>query len=760
MAAGDDMNAARRDGDKGTGGRAYEYALSTLDNCKFDLDHERYVHELVRAITATVDREVLPEAYTIALTGSWGAGKTTIINTAVESLKADLARRKERRERVCEIRKHSRADRDGTGAPHVFSVSTFECLWFSDEESLLLAFVSHLAHQISLITDDSDCQSSGKSNSVMTLLLTIISSVRLKVTFPIAELNAHIDPTNIAQMYLNKGKVHGSIEQQIQELRKLMFEHCREHRLVIILDDLDRMPDAAVMAMMRIIMTLGSLPGIIFVMGYDRARLHQVINRSLMAENNRSQLTQDNEAASAYLEKIIRYRIDIIPAPQSSIASLTISNIYDEIAPGRSHAILDSSKSMHVGQSVRSMIASFITTPRQSYRLSDSIVLAWKAAGGSVRLEQVIVMELLRLHRPELFSQLATAIFSYRPAEGEGNMSAAQMLMSVLTGGRAWRSLSDHFHQPHQLCANSVRHQDPGYGPGQMLEQMPQPSGHADLKSWADVTHGGLTGSWCDGAVAAAGASGKHTDCTVCGPAGRSPDSYDPAALSNKDITGLTAQLFPYRGQSSTTVLDSQELWSCLSVLFEKSSSRQCCGDSWVHFFDDCTCNDMLFIGSARRYFTFGFGDKSSASIPEFELETVLLRSFKAMRYIAKKPLYSRDRINLSKGRHGQFTKSYSNASAQGDMAQLSYFNDNSHAAPSHWYENYEYKVRANSVNDEPFRPYDSTASTSSFDKHAAQPATVWSGADAGQAADAGSGAGAGSAGVGRVQVQVLAGRQ
>ena len=749
MAAGDDMNAARRDGDEGTGGRAYEYALSTLDNCKFDLDHERYVHELVRAITATVDREVLPEAYTIALTGSWGAGKTTIINTAVERLKAELARRKERRERVCEIRKHSRADRDGTGAPYVFSVSTFECLWFSDEESLLLAFVSHLAHQISLITDDNDCQSSGKFNSAMTLLLTIISSVRLKVTFPIAELNAHIDPTNIAQMYLNKGKVHGSIEQQIQELRKLMFEHCREHRLVIILDDLDRMPDAAVMAMMRIIMTLGSLPGIIFVMGYDRTRLHQVINRSLMAENNRSQLTQDNEAASAYLEKIIRYRIDIIPAPQSSIASLTISNIYDEIAPGRSHAILDSSKSMHVGQSVRSMIASFITTPRQSYRLSDSVVLAWKAAGGSVRLEQVIVMELLRLHRPELFSQLATAIFSYLPAEGEGNMSAAQMLMSVLTGGRAWRSLSDHFHQPHQLCANSVRHQDPGYGPGQMLEQMPQPSGHADLKSSADVTHGGLTGSWCDGAVAAASASGKHTDCTVCGPAGRSPDSYDPAALSNKDITDLTAQLFPYRDQSSAAVLDIQELWSCLSVLFEKSSSRQCCGDSWVHFFDDCTCNDMLFIGSARRYFTFGFGDKSSASIPEFELETVLLRSFKAMRYIAKKPLYSRDRINLSKGRHGQFTKSYSNATAQGDMAQLSYFNDNSHAAPSHWYENYEYKVRANSVNDEPFRPYDSTASTSSFDKHAAQPATAWSGAGASQAAGEASGAGAGSDGVG-----------
>ena len=749
MAAGDDMNAARRDGDEGTGGRAYEYALSTLDNCKFDLDHERYVHELVRAITATVDREVLPEAYTIALTGSWGAGKTTIINTAVERLKAELARRKERRERVCEIRKHSRADRDGTGAPYVFSVSTFECLWFSDEESLLLAFVSHLAHQISLITDDSDCQSSGKFNSVMTLLLTIISSVRLKVTFPIAELNAHIDPTNIAQMYLNKGKVHGSIEQQIQDLRKLMFEHCREHRLVIILDDLDRMPDAAVMGMMRIIMTLGSLPGIIFVMGYDRTRLHQVINRSLMAENNMSQLTQDNEAASAYLEKIIRYRIDIIPAPQSSIASLTISNIYDEIAPGRSHSTLDSSKSMQVGQSVRSMIASFITTPRQSHRLSDSVVLAWKAAGGSVRLEQVIVMELLRLHRPELFSQLATAIFSYRPAEGEGNMTAAQMLMSVLTGGRAWRSLSDRFHQPHQLCANSVRHQDPGYGPGQMLEQMPQPSGHADLKSWADVTHGGLTGSWCDGAVAAASASGKHTDCTVCGPAGRSPDSYDPAALSNKDITDLTAQLFPYRDQSSAAVLDSQELWSCLSVLFEKCSSRQCCGDSWVHFFDDCTCNDMLFIGSARRYFTFGFGDKSSASIPEFELETVLLRSFKAMRYIAKKPLYSRDSINLSKDRHGQFTKSYSNASAQGDMAQLSYFNDNSHAAPSHWYENYEYKVRANSVNDEPFRPYDSTASTSSFDKHAAQPATVWSGAGAGQAAGEASGAGAGSDGVG-----------
>ena len=153
----------------------------------------------------------------------------------------------------------------------------------------------------------------------------------------------------------------------------------------------------------------------------------------------------------------------------------------------------------------------------------------------------------------------------------------------------------------------------------------------------------------------------------------------------------------------------------------------------------------MLFIGSARRYFTFGFGDKSSASIPEFELETVLLRSFKAMRYIAKKPLYSRDRINLSKDRHGQFTKSYSNASAQGDMAQLSYFHDNSHAAPSHWYENYEYKVRANSVNDEPFRPYGSTASTSSFDKHAAQPATAWSGAGASQAA----GAGAGSAGVG-----------
>ena len=745
VAAGDDMNAARRDGDEGTGGRAYEYALTTLDNCKFDLDHERYVHELVRAITATVDREVLPEAYTIALTGSWGAGKTTIINTAVERLKAELARRKERRERVCEIRKHSRADRDGTGAPHVFSVSTFECLWFSDEESLLLAFVSHLAHQISLITDDSDCQSSGKFNSVMTLLLTIISSVRLKVTFPIAELNAHIDPTNIAQMYLNKGKVHGSIEQQIQELRKLMFEHCREHRLVIILDDLDRMPDSAVMAMMRIIMTLGSLPGIIFVMGYDRTRLHQVINRSLMAENNMSHLTQDNEAASAYLEKIIRYRIDIIPAPQSSIASLTISNIYDEIAPGRSHAILDSIKSMHVGQSVRSMIASFITTPRQSHRLSDSVVLAWKAAGGSVRLEQVIVMELLRLHRPELFSQLATAIFSYRPAEGEGNMSAAQMLMSVLTGGRAWRSLSDHFHQPHQLCANSARHQDPGYGPGQMLEQMPQPSGHADLKSLADVTHGGLTGSWCDGAVAAASASGKHTDCTVCGPAGLSPDIYAPAALSNKEITDLTAQLFPYRDQSSTEVLDIQELWSCLSVLFEKSSSRQCCADSWVHFFDDCTCNDMLFIGSARRYFTFGFGDKSSASIPEFELETVLLRSFKAMRYIAKKPLYSRDSINLSKGRQGQFTNSYSNASAQGDMAQLSYFHDNGHAAPSHWYENYEYKVRANSVNDEPFRPYGSTASTSSFDKHAAQPATAWSGAGTSQAA----GAGAGSTGVG-----------
>ena len=302
-----------------------EQPLSATEWESTIIDNSLYVRDLLNKIEEVAFCSVDPIGITIALTGALGSGKSSIVKQTLQNLKSkygDLVVYENNIEEnsindleptsnCLESTKTADTANHNDGLPTTskidLNVSEFRCLWFQNDEALMLGFIEHLSAQISSI----DKEVGKKFLKIAFRILRLCG-----VMFAQAYLAQHgiTLPADIVETLAgSKKEPHessASINELLSSLRKALEQNDAKEskkRILIVLDDLDRLDSNEVLAMFRLIKTFGNLPNIMFLLVYDNDIVSAIVEKHFP------------ESKGKYLDKFIQLRVNMLPARKQRI---------------------------------------------------------------------------------------------------------------------------------------------------------------------------------------------------------------------------------------------------------------------------------------------------------------------------------------------------------------------------------------------------------------------------------------------------------
>jgi KAP family P-loop domain len=157
-------------------------------------------------------------------------------------------------------------------------------------------------------------------------------------------------------------------------------------RIVVVVDDLDRIAPADVAAMVQAVKAVADFPQIVYLLAYDADTLAQALRESLRVSDGR-----------AYLEKIVQIAVPLPEIPARRFQPFAIKQIRN-VLPAED-SICDSERDdLSLGLP---MAAAPMQTPRDVLRLCTRLSLAAEQLHGKVNLADLVVVEAIALKVPD-----------------------------------------------------------------------------------------------------------------------------------------------------------------------------------------------------------------------------------------------------------------------------------------------------------------------------------------------------------------------
>lgn len=223
------------------------------------LNRRYYVEMLAKVISTSFSSE---QACYIGLYGKWGDGKTTICNFLKKKIEDDY--------------------KDGS-----FVFIDFKPWIYPEKANLRMCFFENLSNKIS---DENDSELSKKLKD-------------LSKCFALKRLNDNVGSSNpivdcIRALYFTH---YLSIESITNEIKILLKRYSK--KIIIVIDDLDRLSKEEICSVIRFIKANGDLPNITYLILADEEYLASAVVDIAPSSNNYT-----NENGRKYLEKIIPLR--------------------------------------------------------------------------------------------------------------------------------------------------------------------------------------------------------------------------------------------------------------------------------------------------------------------------------------------------------------------------------------------------------------------------------------------------------------------
>ncbi|MDF1715402.1 MAG: P-loop NTPase fold protein, partial [Antarcticimicrobium sp.] len=157
-------------------------------------------------------------------------------------------------------------------------------------------------------------------------------------------------------------------------------------RVLIVIDDLDRLDPSEVVEMSRLIRSTLDLPHVTFLVAYDRRQVAESV-RSVLGVNG-----------DAYLEKIVQLQVDI---PTCSPYDLTralaeqLQTVFGDLSEEQTESVRNA-----LWGAARPL---FLNTPRDVARTANSLSFGWSMLEGTVDAGDLLVATCLRIQAPDLY---------------------------------------------------------------------------------------------------------------------------------------------------------------------------------------------------------------------------------------------------------------------------------------------------------------------------------------------------------------------
>lgn len=283
----------------------------------------------------------------VSINGAWGSGKTSVINLVENELK--------------EI--------GGGNAPIILHFSPWN---FVTTEQLFQQFFSLLADKFTEKSTERD---------------VIIAKAILEYANAIDSLDSRIKVVSFLAWALNRSvtkrdRLHASgLQKQREAIIDLLKN--REGRIVVIIDDLDRLTDEEIRLVFQLVNSIAKFPNTIYLLSFDKS----VVVNALM-----SQQSSDGEK---YLEKIVQVPIALPELKPNQVEEVLFSDLDDLIKR------YDYSFELNHWQSVyHYCMTSGMKTIREVVRFMNSLEIKCSLLGNEVDVIDLIGITYIELKEP------------------------------------------------------------------------------------------------------------------------------------------------------------------------------------------------------------------------------------------------------------------------------------------------------------------------------------------------------------------------
>lgn len=299
------------------------------------------------ALAAEIMAAPAARGYVMGLTGPWGSGKTSILNMTVDAI-GDQA-----------------------------VVVQFNPWMFSGTEALVSSFFTEIGKQL----DKKEAKLKGIASKLGTYgqLLSPLAAV-------VGAGNAVQGAASILQAL----SATPSVFEQHQELRTML--EGLDKRLVVVVDDVDRLRPDEVLDIVRLVRLVGDFPNTLYLLAFDRHRVEECLGEG------------NAERGRAYLEKIVQVTHDVPTARQPDVTSMFIAGlapILDDLPAGP----FDAGDWQNI---LAFVVRPLLVTPRHVQRLLGSLSMSMRLVGDEVAVADLIGIEAVRVLHPALFEALVS----------------------------------------------------------------------------------------------------------------------------------------------------------------------------------------------------------------------------------------------------------------------------------------------------------------------------------------------------------------
>ena len=175
---------------------------------------------------------------------------------------------------------------------------------------------------------------------------------------------------------------------EIRTKLKSILSGLEGRQILIVIDDLDRLTPPEALEMVSLIKSLGDLPNVIYLLGYDDAILSKLIHKALRIDGR------------DFLEKIVQYSAHIPALENGDLTRLLDVDLSALLGN------LTEQESRRIGQTWYYVFRHYFRTPRHVRRYINSLNVSMSALRGHVDPIDHILLEVLRLHEPEVYGWL------------------------------------------------------------------------------------------------------------------------------------------------------------------------------------------------------------------------------------------------------------------------------------------------------------------------------------------------------------------
>ncbi|MEU6261564.1 P-loop NTPase fold protein [Streptomyces sp. NPDC047043] len=331
--------------------------------------------DLADAFAAEIRRTSAKHGAVVALTGKWGSGKTSLANLTRRALDA-----------VDEV-----------------YVVQFNPWFFSGTDQLMRFFFDELAGQLRDGRRLKD-KLKGAGRTVAERLGRYAAALSPLKFVPGASVVLDGASAVAAGTSMLLGEEQGTIHEQRAQLTELLGK--LPGRIVVFIDDIDRLAQQEIRDVFRLARLTGSFPNIVYVLCFDR----EVVEAAL---------TDESVKGSAYLEKIVKMSVEVPPLPALAlfpVIATGLAQALDGIECGPFHAA-------RWPDVLAQLILPMFSTVRDVKRYLASVPLAVRSLGTEVNLVDILALEALRVRflaahamLPAAADLLAPAKTMYRPS--------------------------------------------------------------------------------------------------------------------------------------------------------------------------------------------------------------------------------------------------------------------------------------------------------------------------------------------------------